>query len=320
MTRSFRVGHTGSASSLPLVHAFHEGYFSDAGLQLQLVREIGLRTLMEGCITGRIEAACLPALTPVINSQQRDDTDAPWAVLAVLSRGGFDLVLKTSVAQRLRTPRFTLGETLRIGVPPTPTCAPRLVRQWHQSLGLSNQPEPRCLPVPPEQMSAFLAEEVVDGVCAPAPFADILAGSVAAELVANSATLHPGHINGVVACPPSSSLRAATSRRLFQTALARAAEECAREIPAWMQDRAATGKHFHPVLVEKLSEPKSAEKIRRLLEPNATSPAAVTAADRQFIEESCFACADAVVHPRLLRKLIDRIYTFPGVELPSRSR
>ena len=319
MTRSFRVGHTGSASSLPLIHAFHEGYFSDAGLQLQLVRGIGLRTLMEDCITGRLDAACLPALTPVINSQQRDDASDPWSVLAVLSRGGSDLVLNASVAQRLRTPRYTQGETLRIGVPPTATCAQRLVKQWHQSLNLTNQPEPRCLPVPPGQMSAFLAEEVVDGVCAPAPFADEVAGTKTAERVASSASLNPRHINVVVSCPPSSPLRAATSRRLFQRALARAAEECAREIPAWLRDRKASREHFHTILVDQLADAKKAEQIRQLMEPNATAPDVVTAADRLFIEESCFACPDAVIHPRLLRKLIDRIYTFSGVELPAKT-
>ncbi len=319
MTRPFRVGHTGSASALPLVHAFHEGYFSDAGLKLQLVREIGLRTLIEDCLIGRVDAACLPAVTPIISSQQRDDSGDPWAVLAVLTRGGFDVVLSPRVAERLRSPRFTLGDTLRIGVPPTPTCAPRLVRQWHQSLNLPNQPEPRCLPVPPAQMTSFLAEDVVDGICAPTPFGDTATRSATGLLVTDSARLCPGHINAVVACPPVSPLRSATSRRLFQRALARAAEECSRTLPDWLRDRHTASAHFDPVLVEHLADEAGAENLRRLVEPNGASPDAITAADRQFIEESCFACSDAVLHPRLLRKLIERIYAFTGIDLPSAS-
>ncbi len=317
MPRSFRIGHLGSLSSLPLVHAFSAGYFSDSGLQLKLVRGIGLRSLIEDCMNGRLDAACLPAVTPVLNSQQSHETADPWGILAVLTRGGFDFVLNPRIAERLKTPRYATAEVLRIGVPPTPSSAARLVKQWHAALGSSNQPEPRCVPVPPGQMNSFLAEDVVDGLCAPVPFADEALRQGIGKRVATSAELSPHHINAVLACPPSSALRPLTVRRVLQRALARAVEDCLRELPAWTRDPAAAHAHLDPILVTSLADAKRAESLRQLIEPAGTSPDCITAEDRRFIEESCFACPDAVLHPRLLRKLVERICDFAGIDVAS---
>lgn len=308
MTRSFRVGHYGSLSAIPLLHAKIHGYFEAEGLQIDVVREFGLRSLINRCIEQQLDAACLPAPTPVVQSMHAVHEPLRWTLLSVLTRSGYGIVASPAAAQRLQRPRLGDSAPLRLGIPPTTTCAPLLVRHWHRSLNTELVPEPRLSIVPLSQMVDFLEEDVIDGFCAPEISALLAVERGFGQCLAMSQSLLPGHLNSVLTAPPGSALTGTIPRRSFLRALDRAVLDCRAGLPDWTTAANNPFAAHLPDLQKLLAlRPAGMPDLTTQFTTGSDGDSS-SKQDSIFLEECCFAFPGSNSQPRLLRKIIEQIY------------
>ena len=318
MTRLFRVGHDGSLSAVPLLHAKIQGYFESEGLQIDVIREFGSRSLINRCTDQRLDAACLPALAPIVQSIHTAQDPLRWSVLKIVTRNGYGIILSPAATQRLSRLKFNDPLTLRIGIPPTTTCAPLIIRSWFRTLGNLGLSETKLSPLPQSEMLDFLVEDVVDGFCAPEPLTTLAVEKKLGHLVAESHLLHPSHLNAVVAAPPGSPLAGTSTRKSFDRALDRALRDCAAGWPPWLAT--PTGPH-----ASLLPDIKTLMQLRQgpltglqTTFAFSTTPTVVPlSSDHTFLEECCMASPRPLPHPRLLRKTITEIYSANEVRASS---
>ncbi|MCC5022332.1 MAG: ABC transporter substrate-binding protein [Candidatus Synoicihabitans palmerolidicus] len=313
MTRPFRIGHAGFLCALPLLHAKHQGYLDSEGLKIDLHRELGLRTLKQRCIEDRLDAACLPALTPVVQSHRYPQPENRWTVLAAQTRGGYGLVLSPGAMVRLKTPKYSEPYQLRIGIPPTSTPAPQMVSSWHKSLNSLHLSNPKCIHLPLDQMNPFMQEGVVDGFCAPDPMSAIAHFSKLGTLVANSTSLVSNHISGVITCPPGSRLLAPTPRQLLLRALEKATKECdvmmkTQTLPAWVIDELSPYDYKLDLKLLRSAKHECDQLFSISFASPIKLPEAIKPIDQTFVEDCCFALPGGVRNPRQLRRVIEEIY------------
>ena len=202
-----RLGFVALSDAAPLIVAETQGLFTDAGLTVELRREIGWATVRDKIIYGELEAAHAPA--PMLWSAQLGIHCPPCDVLTalVLSANGNAITLSRTLWNQgvrddaalrslIRTRRG--GQPLTFGVVFPFSSHHLLLRSWLRSAGIDPDKDVRIVIVPPPQMFRNLAAGTIDGFCAGEPWNSLAVREGIGWCRLCSASATPDHVEKVL--------------------------------------------------------------------------------------------------------------------------
>lgn len=179
------IGYMPLLDSAPLLWAAHRGYFHDAGLSVNLVREVSWASLRDRLAYGALDAAQCLAPMPVAATLGADGVGVPLVTGLCLSQGGSAITLSRSIAARMGvTPRMDPlhsaravaaylrgGGRLRLAHVFPFSMHHYLLRDWLALGGIADDAEGIEFRVaPPPQMVRLLESGAVDGFCVGEPW------------------------------------------------------------------------------------------------------------------------------------------------------
>jgi len=183
---SLGLGFLKLTDSAPLIMAYEMGFFDQYGLDVTMHREVSWANLRDKLVAGVIDAGSLLAPLPIVTTLGLGGIREPLVTGLVLSLNGnaitissqlaveLDLniasvhpvVVATSLAKYIKA----TGRSMTFATVHTFSCHTMLLRHWLQLGGLLGRGLVRIVTVPPEQMADSLANGIVDGYCAGAPW------------------------------------------------------------------------------------------------------------------------------------------------------
>lgn len=220
MNNSLRIGHLGLLDSAPLLLAEQRGFFRDEGLSVTFTCELGLSSLIDKWIDGRLTGACLPAALPVLLSLGSSIGTIPIEQAFLLSYQDLAIVRTRPPVGVKRPP----GPPLRVGIPVHDTAARVIVQRWLQQF------EPRAevslLPLSIHQLPSFLRDQFIDAFCATEPLPALATLRHDAEVICHSGEFFPLHPGSAIALRSDGGAGGSEATAAFGRALARALTIC----------------------------------------------------------------------------------------------
>lgn len=214
MSQEIRIGVLALTDSAPFVAAQHMGYFSDCGLNVQLVRQPSWSTLRDKLVYGEIDAAHM--LAPMAIAVQLGLGGSPRKAMhvpLVLNRGGNAITVSNDLAARLDSlpVEQTLGSSLRAArargertlVLATVfrfSMHTLQLRRWLRANDIDPDTDVRVEVLPPARMVNALRSGVVDGFCVGEPYSSFAVNEQLGRMVATSASLWPNAPEKVLGC------------------------------------------------------------------------------------------------------------------------
>lgn len=214
MQQEIRIGVIALTDSAPFVVAQHLGFFDEANLQVQLVKQASWATLRDKLAYGELDAAHM--LSPMAIALQLGLGGSPKKdVLApvVLNRSGNAITLSTRFAAVLNNlaPGETLGSALRAGKlrgewPMVFGTVFRFsmhtlqLRRWLRAHDVDPDQDVRFEVVPPIRMVASLQAGLIDAFCVGEPYNSLAVKEGLGEIVATSSSLWPNAPEKVLGC------------------------------------------------------------------------------------------------------------------------
>jgi len=209
-----KVGVIALTDSAPFVVAHHLGLFSQAGVDVELLRQPSWATLRDKLIYGELDAAHM--LSPMaiavqlgLGGSPKKDMLAPL----VLNRGGNAITVATPLAEKLAglATGETLGSYLRAA---RSKGEPLLVfgtvfpfsmhtlqlRRWLRLNDVDPDSDVRFEVVPPVRMVAALKAGQIDGFCVGEPYNSVALNDGLGRIVATSNSLWPNAPEKVLGC------------------------------------------------------------------------------------------------------------------------
>ncbi len=266
--RPLRLGFLALNDAAPLIVAHEHGLFREAGLSVELSREIGWATVRDKIIYGELDAA--QALAGLLLGTRLGLDCQPCEVLTacVLSVHGNAITLSEQLWQEgvrdaatfrdavLRTrhqrPR-TLGVVSRYSTHQIHLC------DWLRSAGIHPLRDVRIVVVPPPQVFRNLLAGNIDGYCVGEPWNSLAIRENIGWCPALSRDLNPGHPEKVLMVRTSFANERAEEHLALVAALTRASALC--DNPA-----------FRPELAQLLSRREYLNVPARVLESGLTGP------------------------------------------------
>ncbi|MFA9438278.1 CmpA/NrtA family ABC transporter substrate-binding protein [Uliginosibacterium sp. sgz301328] len=221
-----RIGFVPLTDCAPLVAARALGLGERFGLEIELVRQPSWAAIRDKLLSGELDAA--HALYGLVYGVQLGigGPQADMAVLMTLNQNGQAITLSRPFAEAVAH-----GTTLRDALAalgrrpvfaqtfPTGTHAMWLY-YWLASQGIHPMHDVNCVVIPPPQMSAALAQGLLDGFCAGEPWNAVAEAEEVGRTVAASSEIWPDHPEKVLACRRDfAALYPATARRLTMAML-----------------------------------------------------------------------------------------------------
>lgn len=180
MTGELQLGFIPLVDAAPLIVAHARGFFASEGLTVSLSREGSWATVRDKVAAGALDGAHM--LSPMVIAASLgigSETKAMIAPLA-LNRGGAAITLSTRLAgeqpagvqlARLARRRQEEGASpLTLAVVYPYSIHNYLLRTWLVGLGLDPDRDVRLTVAPPSRTADLLAEGVIEGFCAGAPW------------------------------------------------------------------------------------------------------------------------------------------------------
>ena len=194
--RHLTLGFVPLIDSAPLFVAHDQGFFADAGLQVNLSREPSWAGIRDRTAFGVLDAAPMTAPMPLAATLGVGGPKRPLLTGLVLSRGGNGITLSTALAdavdelglpavieQRRRDgqPPLTLGVVFGVSTHHYE------LRAWLEEQGVNPDRDVTLRVVPPPSMADALGNGSVDGYCVGAPW-----NTAAAEAGTGRTVRHTG--------------------------------------------------------------------------------------------------------------------------------
>ncbi|MGC3964976.1 MAG: CmpA/NrtA family ABC transporter substrate-binding protein [Rhodocyclaceae bacterium] len=221
-----RIGFVPLTDCAPLVAARALGLGERFGLEIELVRQPSWAAIRDKLLSGELDAA--HALYGLVYGVQLGigGPQADMAVLMTLNQNGQAITLSRPLAEAVAngTPLREALATLEhrpvfAQTFPTGTHAMWLY-YWLASQGVHPTRDVRCVVIPPPQMSAALAQGLLDGFCAGEPWNAVAEAEEVGRTVVVSSEIWPDHPEKVLACRRDfAALYPATARRLTMVML-----------------------------------------------------------------------------------------------------
>lgn len=312
MNTILRLGHLGLFDSAPLLVAQKRGYFSDAGLRVELSCELGLASLCAKLADERLAGACLPASLPVLLSLGQGRHRVPVASVLVTSYQ--DLAIAR--IERVRRTEPAADHRLRIGVLGASGSSRLVVQRWvERQPSLGPAPKVVLVPLSISQLLAFLADGLLEGCCAPEPLPLLASAVDPAAVITPSAALYPMHPGSAVAMHSSYLQHRSELMDALASSLRRACRYCAdpaHEAELWDLLReqsllSGLGAELdHPLVLRPANATMPALGVRYL---GPGRDGALDAAGAAFLEQACRSAASNLPRGADVRSEIARLYS-----------
>ncbi len=263
-----KIGVIALTDSAPFVVAHHLGLFSQAGLEVELLRQPSWATLRDKLIYGELDAAHM--LSPMAIAIQLGLGGSPqknMLVPLVLNRGGNAITVSRPVAEQLAglSTGETLGSSLRAS---RSKGEPLLVfgtvfpfsmhtlqlRRWLRLNDVDPDSDVRFEVVPPVRMVAALKSGQIDGFCVGEPYNSVAVNDGLGSIVATSNNLWPNAPEKVLGCSLSWAQANPAALKALTTSLSQAC--------AWLEG----GMDNRKLAAQWLSESAHVNLPRHLLE------------------------------------------------------
>ncbi|MGK0500214.1 MAG: nitrate/nitrite transport system substrate-binding protein [Oceanicoccus sp.] len=189
------VGYMRLSDSAPLVIAQHLGLYQEFGLHVSLHREISWANIRDKTIAGVFDACQMLSPMPLITTLGATGLRVPMITGLVLSLNGDAITVSTSLWQKMQATQTTehpnshdalsTAKNLQTALANNPKNSITfatvhsfsnhtvLLRKWLLAGGINPDTDIRIIVLPPEQMIDSLAQGVIDGFCAGAPWNSI---------------------------------------------------------------------------------------------------------------------------------------------------
>ncbi len=205
--RPVRIGYVPLTDAAPLIAGVAMGHFMDAGVEVELQREIGWATIREKLISGELDGAQLLAPMAVMIHTDAGRSGVKLAVPWILNRQGNTITLARRFLQEGVTDAIAFGRWVRSTAPRGVTLAvvakhsshAMLLNKWLYAAGLHRSRLCRIVVLPPAQMARSLDTGLIDGFCVGEPWGSLAVCENSGWLAATSHSLMPGHIEKVFA-------------------------------------------------------------------------------------------------------------------------
>ena len=306
------LGHLGLLDSVPLLVAQKHGFFTAAGLQVELHCELGLASLGAKLAEDRLAGACLPAPLPVLLSLGLGR--ARVAVESVLIVSYQDLAIACPPPSAARSP--APARPLRLGVLGSASPSRFVLQRWLEQKQRHPAEAVTIIPLAVSQLLAFLGDGVIDGFCAEDPLPALAACGDRVMQVTSSGEFAPMHPGSAVVLHAKVLRQNPGLRPALTHALQRACRYCSdpahhEELWSLIRDQPALA-HLHasagsPDEAAPLAWPDAAPRCGvRYLGPD--TPHGLDVAGAGFLERACRAMAGAGARHTDFRVEIARVY------------
>lgn len=206
------VGYMPLLDSAPLLWAAHRGYFHDAGLSVNLVREVSWASLRDRLAYGALDAAQCLSPMPVAASLGADGVGVPLVTGLCLSQGGSAITLSRRIAARMgitqgmnpldsarAAGRFLRsGERLRLAHVFAFSMHHYLMRDWLALGGVDDDEAIEFRVAPPPQMVRLLESGAVDGFCVGEPWNTAAVRGNLGVIVTPTSAIWDGNVDKVL--------------------------------------------------------------------------------------------------------------------------
>ncbi len=199
---TIRLGYVPLVDCAPLVMAHELGYFREAGLNVQLMREPGWVTIRDKVAYGELDGAVAPAALTL--ALRHGVGVLPTACLSafLLNTHGDAITLSNrliekgvSSAQCLNGILATLDadDSLVFGVPHAVSSHRFILSEWMRKGQVDLSSKIEFITLPPSLMPFCLKVGNIDGFCVGEPFSSLAVAEEAGAIVAESAEISPFH-------------------------------------------------------------------------------------------------------------------------------
>jgi ABC-type nitrate/sulfonate/bicarbonate transport system substrate-binding protein len=223
------------SDAAPLIVAEARGFFTEAGLDVELHREIGWATIRDKIIYGELDAAHAPA--PMLWSAQLGINCPPCDVLTalVLNLNGNAITLSAALREagvrddrelRKLALERRARQPLTFGVVFPYSSHHLLLRSWLRSADIDPDRDVRIVVVPPGQMFRNIAARTIDGFCAGEPWNSLAVREDVGWCRLCSAVETPGHVEKVLMVRSEFAVTHAAQHAAMVTALMAACAWC----------------------------------------------------------------------------------------------
>lgn len=229
-----RIGYVPLIDASPLLIADSLGLFHDAGLNVQLERELGWGSIREKIVYGELEAAHAPAgllfsILCGLNSRPH-----PVSTDLILNLQGNAITLSRRLWDKGVRDAATLRQLMRSEAPKKPTFAVvspisnhlYLLRSWLQSAGIDPDHHVRIIVLPPPLVGEHMREGLIDGFCVGEPWNSASALEGEGWVIATSAELAPLHPEKILLVSSELSQQRSEEYSLLRSALLKACKYC----------------------------------------------------------------------------------------------
>ncbi len=201
ISRPIRVGYVPLADAAPLIVADELNLFEQAGVRVELHREVGWATIREKILYNELDAAHAPAGLAFSLRLGTHGLTCRSLVPFVFNANGNAITLATSLYQKGVRDAVTLRKLIRstqqrlftFGVVAPFSSHNILLRTWLESGGLDPDKDVRFVMLPPTQMAGSLAAGLLDGYCVGEPWNSAAVAVGCGWCPAVSESVAPGH-------------------------------------------------------------------------------------------------------------------------------
>ncbi|MCW6036896.1 nitrate ABC transporter ATP-binding protein [Spirulina subsalsa FACHB-351] len=220
----------------PLVVAQEKGFFAEEGLeQVNLSREASWKTIAEGVVQGRLDAAQMVTGMPLgITLGMGGNHPTPIVSALTLSRNGNAITLsKKLYEQGVRTLedfRQVLEQTPdhvhNLGMVHPTSMHNIILRYWLASGGIDPDRDVNLTMIPPPQMVSNLKAGNITGYCVGEPWNSRAVYEEVGFVIASDLEIYPGHVEKVLGVREDWANQYPDTHQALLRALLRACEYC----------------------------------------------------------------------------------------------
>ncbi|MDP2213456.1 CmpA/NrtA family ABC transporter substrate-binding protein [Phenylobacterium sp.] len=201
MTGELRLGFIPLVDAAPLIVAQEKGFFAQQGLSVALSREGSWATIRDKVSAGALDGAHM--LAPMVLAASLGVGSEPRAMIAplALNQGGAAVTLSTRLtgdgepgarlAHLARRRQEEGASPLTLAVVYPYSIHNYLLRHWMAGLGLNPDVDVRLTVAPPSRTADLLAEGVIEGFCAGAPWNAVAEAAGVGQTVARIGDVWP---------------------------------------------------------------------------------------------------------------------------------
>lgn len=189
---SIKIGFVPLVDCAPLVVAFEKGWFTERGINVELVREFGWASIRDKIVCDELDAAHAPAgfcfgIPWGLGTLKRDCLTS-----FLFNSNGNSIVIHEDLLNQNQK-LTTINRPIKLAVPHVLSSHHFLLRQWLRPLQMCEGKDFEVITLSPQLMVESLQANFIDGFCVGEPFGSLAVSRKVGRIIRESAELSPEH-------------------------------------------------------------------------------------------------------------------------------